>query len=110
MRGCDNPNIDFFGTRLSHSRDHAFLQRSQYLDLKWKRHLANFVQEERAAIGCLKFSRPRDCRPCKRTTSMPEQLTFQQALAAGVVPFLIGDVVKAVLAAAALPLAWKLLK
>jgi biotin transport system substrate-specific component len=37
-------------------------------------------------------------------------LTFQQALAAGVVPFLIGDAVKAVLAAAALPLAWKLLK
>lgn len=37
-------------------------------------------------------------------------LTFQQALAAGVVPFLIGDLVKAVLAAAAIPLAWKLLK
>lgn len=37
-------------------------------------------------------------------------LSFDQALAAGVVPFLIGDLVKAVLAAAALPLAWKLLK
>lgn len=37
-------------------------------------------------------------------------LSFEQALAAGVVPFLIGDLVKAVLAAAALPLAWKLLK
>lgn len=37
-------------------------------------------------------------------------LSFEQALAAGVIPFLIGDIVKAVLAAAALPLAWKLLK
>jgi biotin transport system substrate-specific component len=37
-------------------------------------------------------------------------LTLEQSLAAGVLPFLIGDLVKAVLAAAALPLAWKLLK
>jgi biotin transport system substrate-specific component len=37
-------------------------------------------------------------------------LSFEQALAAGVLPFLIGDIVKAVLAAAALPLAWKFLK
>lgn len=37
-------------------------------------------------------------------------LSFEQALAAGVIPFLIGDIVKAVLAAAALPLAWKFLK
>lgn len=37
-------------------------------------------------------------------------LSLEQALAAGVIPFLIGDLVKAVLAAAALPLAWKLLK
>lgn len=37
-------------------------------------------------------------------------LSLQQALAAGVIPFLLGDVVKAVLAAAALPLAWKLLR
>ena len=37
-------------------------------------------------------------------------LSFTQALGAGVIPFLVGDVVKAVLAAAALPLAWKLLK
>jgi biotin transport system substrate-specific component len=37
-------------------------------------------------------------------------LTLEQALAAGVIPFIIGDVVKAVMAALALPLAWKLLK
>jgi biotin transport system substrate-specific component len=37
-------------------------------------------------------------------------LSFESALAAGVAPFLVGDLVKAVLAAAALPLAWKLLK
>ena len=37
-------------------------------------------------------------------------LTLPQAFAAGVVPFLIGDAVKASLAAAALPIAWKLTK
>ena len=37
-------------------------------------------------------------------------LTLGQALAGGVYPFLIGDLVKAVAAAALVPLAWKLLK
>lgn len=38
------------------------------------------------------------------------QLTPAQAFAAGVVPFVLGDLVKALLAAAVLPAAWKLLK
>jgi biotin transport system substrate-specific component len=37
-------------------------------------------------------------------------LTLDQALAGGVYPFLIGDLVKAVAAAALVPAAWKLLK
>lgn len=37
-------------------------------------------------------------------------LTFTQAMTAGVLPFLIGDAVKALAAAALLPLAWKLTK
>ena len=37
-------------------------------------------------------------------------LSFSQAIAAGVVPFLIGDAVKAAAAAALLPLAWKYVK
>jgi biotin transport system substrate-specific component len=37
-------------------------------------------------------------------------LTLSQAIAAGVIPFLVGDAVKAALAAAALPIAWKLTK
>lgn len=37
-------------------------------------------------------------------------LDFTTAVAAGVVPFLIGDVAKAALAAALLPVAWKLLR
>lgn len=37
-------------------------------------------------------------------------LTLSQAFAAGVVPFLIGDAVKAVAAAALLPAAWKLVR
>jgi biotin transport system substrate-specific component len=37
-------------------------------------------------------------------------LTLVQALAGGVYPFLIGDLVKAIAAAALVPLAWKLLK
>jgi len=35
--------------------------------------------------------------------------SFSQAIAAGVIPFVIGDVVKAIAAAAMLPLAWKVL-
>ena len=37
-------------------------------------------------------------------------IDFNAALSVGVIPFLIGDAVKAVLAAALLPLAWKLTK
>jgi biotin transport system substrate-specific component len=37
-------------------------------------------------------------------------LTLEQALIAGVIPFLIGDAVKAVAAAALLPAAWKLIR
>ena len=37
-------------------------------------------------------------------------LSFSQAIAAGVAPFLIGDAVKAAAAAALLPLAWKYVK
>lgn len=37
-------------------------------------------------------------------------LTFSQALMGGVVPFLIGDAVKAAAAAALLPIAWKLIR
>ena len=37
-------------------------------------------------------------------------LTLSQAIAAGVVPFLIGDAMKAVAAAALLPTAWKLVR
>ena len=37
-------------------------------------------------------------------------LDFTSAIAAGVIPFLIGDVVKAAAAAALLPVAWKLVK
>ena len=37
-------------------------------------------------------------------------LDFTSAIAAGVIPFLIGDVVKAAAASALLPLAWKLVK
>lgn len=37
-------------------------------------------------------------------------LSLSQAVTAGVIPFLIGDAVKAALAAAALPVAWKLIK
>jgi biotin transport system substrate-specific component len=37
-------------------------------------------------------------------------LTLPQAIAGGVIPFILGDVVKAVAAAAILPAAWKLLK
>jgi biotin transport system substrate-specific component len=38
------------------------------------------------------------------------QLSFAQAFAAGVIPFVIGDIAKAALAAALLPAAWKLLR
>lgn len=36
-------------------------------------------------------------------------LSFSQAIATGVIPFLIGDAVKAIAAAAMLPLAWKVI-
>jgi biotin transport system substrate-specific component len=37
-------------------------------------------------------------------------LTLPQAIVGGVLPFVFGDVIKAIAAAALLPLAWKLIR
>src|SRR5439155_16845449 len=54
VRGRYHAHVD--GYRLSRSdRPHfAFLQHAQQLDLQGQRHVANFVKEQRAAVGGLK--------------------------------------------------------
>ena len=68
------------GYRLGRSdRSHfAFLQHPQQLDLQRERHITDFVQEQRAAVGRLKKPLMRGNRARERAACMPEQLRFEQ--------------------------------
>ena len=56
----------------------AFLQHPQKPGLRFQRHVADFVQEQGAAIGLLETARRAGSGPCKGALLMPEQLALDQ--------------------------------
>ncbi len=60
-----------------------FLQDAKQLDLKAQAGLGYFVQENRAAIGCLKQAAAAGIRAGERAFLMSEQLAFQNGLGEG---------------------------
>ena len=63
--------------------ERAFLQHAQQLDLGGRRHLADFVQKERAAIGQLEASLTPVGGARERALLVPEDLAFEQRLGNG---------------------------
>ena len=53
--GRDDPDIHWDGSSVAESFHFAFLQDSQQLWLQLQRHFANLIQQQRSAIGQLKF-------------------------------------------------------
>jgi hypothetical protein len=73
-------DIDRFGSRCSHRAHHALLQDAQQLDLKRQRHVADFVEEQGAAICRLEKPAPRIAGAGEGALHMAEQLGFEQLL------------------------------
>ena len=65
--------------RVAKPIDFAFLQNAQKLGLQTQRHFADFIQQQRAAVGQLKFAGFRCGGSRERAAHMAEQFAFQQA-------------------------------
>ena len=63
--GGNQPDINLHGTRAAQSLELALLQDAQQLDLRGRRNIADFVQEQRAFIGQFELSRLALAAPVK---------------------------------------------
>ena len=81
IRGRQNPHIHFHRLVRADARDLAALQHAQQLDLRRNRHVADFVQKQRAAVGVFEFALPIGRRIGERAANVAEQLALQNVLA-----------------------------
>src|SRR6202034_2287394 len=89
IRSCDETHIH--GDRLTRAEPHnlLLLQNTQQLHLQIQRHIANLVEEERAAVGRFEPAGTGLVRSGKRSGLVSEQLRLHQLLAEG--PAVDGD-------------------
>ena len=78
--GRNHADVDRDRLRRADRADLAFLQHAQQLHLKRERHVADLVQEDRAAIGRLEQPLVRLHRAAERAARMAEELGFEQRL------------------------------
>ena len=57
VRRTNNPHIHGHGFRAAERRYRAFFEHAQQMSLQLKRHIADFVEEERAAVACNNLAR-----------------------------------------------------
>src|SRR5262245_7224272 len=76
----DDAQIDLDVARAAHPPEHALLEHPQKLRLAVQRHLADLVEEERAAIGQLHQALLRRLGVGERPLLVTEQLAFEQGL------------------------------
>ena len=76
--GRNNARIHANGLRTTESLQLLFLNRTQEFWLKLDRQFANFIQEERPAVGGLKPSQALGYRPGERASLMSEKLALKQ--------------------------------
>ena len=78
MRGRDDAHVDRNGLGRAHGPHFAFLQHAQELDLQRQRHVADLVEQERAAVGGLEQPLVRLHRPRERAAGVTEQLGLEK--------------------------------
>lgn len=78
MGGGNDAHVHALGLVAAHALEGAFLQYAQQLDLHRQRHVADFVEEQCAAIGQLKAPGTAGDRPGKGALLVAEQFAFQQ--------------------------------
>src|SRR5205814_2092406 len=80
VRRRDEAEVDGFRLAPAHRLDLALLQDAEQLALQRQRHIADLVEEERAAAGELEATLPRLRRAGEGAFHMPEQLRLEQVL------------------------------
>src|SRR3954468_15614540 len=84
LMGCANDaGVDRDWLAPTNPLDHPLLEEAEELDLEGKRDVADFVEEQRPALGELDLAHVRLDRARERTALIAEQLCFEQALGDG---------------------------
>ena len=78
MRGGDDAHIAFVLQRAAHALENAFLQHAQQLHLHRQAHVADLVEEQRAALGQLEPALARRDGAGEGALLVAKQLAFQQ--------------------------------
>ena len=79
--GCrQDPHVDLHARGAADRLDDLFLQRAQDLGLRLHAHVANLVEEERAAVRRFELSAPIRNGPGECSLEVSEQLAFNQLL------------------------------
>ena len=76
--GRDDAHIGALGLIAADSLEGALLQHAQQLDLHRQRHIADFIEEQRAPVGQLEAPRPAGDGTGERALLVAEQFAFQQ--------------------------------
>ena len=76
--GGDDPDVDAHGPFAADAHDLAVLDDAQQADLRGERELADFVEEERAAVGLLEPALPARGRAGEGALLVAEQLRVDQ--------------------------------
>ena len=79
----DHPDVRLYNVLTPDPRQLAVLQHPQQLDLRLQRHLADLVQEQRAAVGLFKAALPLRAGVGKGALFVAEKLGFEQRLGDG---------------------------
>ncbi len=78
MRGGDDAHIALELQRTAHPLEHPLLQHAQQLDLHRQAHVADFIEEQRAAFGQLEPALARGHRTGERALLVTEQFALEQ--------------------------------
>ena len=80
IRGGDHAHVDADVVRSAHALEALFLEESQQLGLKPGSHLADLVEEDRAAVGHFEKALLLQTRVGERAALVAEQLALEQLL------------------------------
>ena len=81
VRGCDQPDVDESPIVFAETLDGPGLHNAQELRLQVEREFADFVQEQRSAVGGFKRAFPLLAGVGERTPSVAEELTSRRLAA-----------------------------
>ena len=76
--GSNHARVGLDGVVSTHAVEMPVAQHAQQTRLQVKRHVANFIEKQRASLGLLKTATAHGLRAGKRAALMAKQFAFQQ--------------------------------